>query len=616
MSLVIASNQDNEYVRDAQSIFTAWSFRNALSSTYKIPPNSQVCLQSAKVNLDGRMTVEQNNSVYYDWFGMELDPDSVGASQHAIDFSTSYPIKQEFVDKGLVGEFTTEELAQEIKDKHREYHPNRMGHHDVLRKTGTFSGFEFKYGFDADQNASKKPTATTPWSSGISANNGSYSYNTTSGVFKRINVSGNNYNTVAILQGHPLSVSNGSMKVHFNNANASSVEWGVGLSRDCPNYFVNSDTGFDFKPVYFTHEYEIADSSMGLDNQNYYEDFGVHRNDAGELVVRQSSWDVEDEIQLFSEVKYWTNASSDLNGSSRYNISTNTGGYEWVEFRVEGEKVNLYIGHSGATDLVCQVDEVSPKLSMFKPISQTCWCLHPVLYVGSSPTATTNSLHLNHFSGLNIAGYSSDTKGAKYQGWFERLSYDGYLGVPAEEHCKVVDSRVMNQPESAVVYDYIGLNASNINAYTPAMITAPNSVYVPTHNSATAQLFGFPSKSLVNVGTYNTSGTIVTLTLSSDTTPVITNQKSIFVRLNNFGQQVLNARTGNQSTILSHLPTAEVKEADIFFYEPNRDIWLDLNNPYEITTSDISIDFVYSNEQYAKTLQGQSIVVLYFRKKP
>lgn len=613
MSLVIASNQDNEYIRDEQSIFTAWSFRNALSSTYKIPPNSQVCLQSAKVNLDGRMTIEQSNSVYYDWFGMELDPESVGETQHAIDFSTSYPIKQEFVDKGLVGEFTTPELAQQIKDKHREYHPNRMGHHDVQRRTGTFSGFDFKYGFDSDQSASSKPTTTTPWSSGESANNGSYSYNTGTGVFQRINVSGNYYNTVAILQGHPLSVSNGSMRVTFQTANASGVEWGIGLSRDCPNTFVNSDTGFDFKPVYFTHEYEIADSSMDLDGQNYYLDFGVHRNASGELVVRQSSWDTDTQQMMFSEVKYWTNASSDLSGASRYDISKNTGGYHWAEFRVEGEKVNLYIGHSGSTDLVCQVDAVSPKDSMFKPISQTCWCLHPVLYVGSTPTATTNQLTLDTFSGLNIAGYSSDTSGAKYQGWFERLSLDGYFGVPAEGHCKVVDSRFMNQPENASFYDYIGLNASNINDYSPAMITAPNTVYFPSYNAATAQLFGFPNKSLVNVGTYSASGTIVTLTLTSDITPTITNQKSIFVRLNNFGQQVLNARTGNQSTILSHLPTAEVKDADIFFYEPNRDVWLDLNNPYEITTSDISIDFVYSNEQYAKTLQGQSIVVLYFR---
>ena len=70
------------------------------------------------------------------------------------------------------------------------------------------------------------------------------------------------------------------------------------------------------------------------------------------------------------------------------------------------------------------------------------------------------------------------------------------------------------------------------------------------------------------------------------------------------------------SQLKINLPTAEAKESGRFFYEPNRDVWLDLDNPYEIQTSDFGIDFVYSNEQYAKILQGQSIVVLYFRKDP
>jgi hypothetical protein len=101
---------------------------------------------------------------------------------------------------------------------------------------------------------------------------------------------------------------------------------------------------------------------------------------------------------MFSEVKYWLNASSDLSGSGRFDIATNSPKYDLFEFRVEGEKVSLYIKKDVETlDLVCQVDTVSPKESMFKPISQTCWCLHPVLYVGSTATAKTNQLTLNNF---------------------------------------------------------------------------------------------------------------------------------------------------------------------------------------------------------------------------
>ena len=405
------------------------------------------------------------------------------------------------------------------------------------------------------------------------------------------------------------------MLVNFANANASGVQWGIGLSRDCPNSTVNNNLWY--KPEYFTHEYEIADNPMLLSDQDYYLDFGVHRNASGELVVRQSSWDADTDKMMFSEVKYWTNASSDLNGSGRFDIATNSPKYDNFEFRVSGEKVSLYIKKDVETlHLVCQVDGVSPKDSMFKPVSQTCWCLHPVLFVGKNGANTTNSLTLSKFSGLEILGYNSRSKATKYMGWFERLTLgvqEGGIETPGGvRHCKQVDKRVANQPLNVTFHEYIGLNASNVTANTPAIITAPNSLYTPTYNSATTALFGFGGRSLVNVGTYSASGSIVTLTFSSDEVP-ITNQKSIFVRLNGFGQQVLNARTGNKSAILAHLPTAEIKTGGLFFYEPTRDVWLDLNNPYEISVSDISIDFVYANEQYAQNLQGQSIVVLYFR---
>jgi len=621
MSLVIASNQDNEYVRDAQSLFTPWSFRNALSSTYKIPPNSQVCLQSAKVNLDGRTTVEQNNSVYYDWFGMELDADSVVESQNAIDFSTSYPIKQQFVQVEGVAQLTTDELARAVADNHREFHPNRMGHHDcsVARTSGKdFNGYDFKYGYNAcqTQNASL-PTVNHAWNSGNIPYNGSFSWTSATGVFQRIeNASTTVHPSVAILTDKPLSTSNGSFNVEFKNANASGVPWGIALSRDCPNYFVNADRQYEFAPEYFTHNFEIASNPMGLNGQSYYEDFGVHRNKDGELVVRQSSWDSDTNQMMFSEVEYWNNASSDLSGAGRYDIGKNDDKYEWVEFRVVGEKVNLYIGHSSATDLVTQVDETSDKDTMFKPVSQTCWCLHPVLFVGKDSVNKTNSLKIAGFSGLDIPDYNSRSRASKNMGWFERLTLGvqrGGIKTPGGvKHCRSVDSRVMNQPLDNTIHDYIGLNASSVNDFKPAMITTPNDLYVPTFNSATAGIFGFNGRSLVNNGSYSTSGSIDLLTFTSDETPNATS-KSIFVRLNGFGQQVMNARTGNKSTILSHLPTAEEKTGGLFFYEPNRDVWLDLNNPYEISVSDISIDFVYSNEQYAKNLQGQSIVVLYFR---
>ena len=183
--------------------------------------------------------------------------------------------------------------------------------------------------------------------------------------------------------------------------------------------------------------------------------------------------------------------------------------------------------------------------------------------------------------------------------------------------CEAVDNRgVPNSPFGTwEVYDQLGLNASKATDYTTGMIVSPAEKYVETQSAGVAQLFGF-RESFIHQGTISALGDVILTKLTSGFIPELSSTQSIFVRLNGFGNQVLNARTGNKSTILAHLPTAEAKTSGRFFYEPNRDVWLDLDNSYEIQTSDFGIDFVYSNEQYAKILQGQSIVVLYFRKDP
>jgi hypothetical protein len=67
---------------------------------------------------------------------------------------------------------------------------------------------------------------------------------------------------------------------------------------------------------------------MGLDEAFYFEDFGVHRNEDGELVVRQAV--PEGDVLVHKEVEYWLNTNGSLSGAGRYDIDTNANDYDII----------------------------------------------------------------------------------------------------------------------------------------------------------------------------------------------------------------------------------------------------------------------------------------------
>ena len=130
MSLVICSNQekDGTTLRQNQSVYNAWSFRNPLSSTMTIPANSQVALQSCKVNVDGRVVFSRNNNnKFFHWFGDLLNLDGTTAPQ--VGNSTSHPAIVSLTndnETGQVIELSVDDFADRIQDRVRSttYHPN------------------------------------------------------------------------------------------------------------------------------------------------------------------------------------------------------------------------------------------------------------------------------------------------------------------------------------------------------------------------------------------------------------------------------------------------------------------------------------------------------------
>ena len=301
MSLVVCSNKDSDGTeRQGQSIYKAWSFRNSLSSTYTVPAQSQVALQSCKVNIDGRVVFGRNNHRFYHYMGQKVGTETpIPAGQAAtIKDTTSYPCITTLTndtDGGSIVELTVDDFAQRLQEQVRSttYHPNAKEQFtcDVIRNASSvdFLG----YSLTAKQNVSV-PTfvpATGAFEQ-FYRDDDEYAADAPSpfsyigGVFKR---EADDTTTVAcgICPSRPLSLTEGEFRVNIStasaNANASGVEWHVGLSR-----FINViDSDGYYYPYY--NDYG-KDASIRTQSQCYM-DFAVCRNIDGELVVYQDAYD-------------------------------------------------------------------------------------------------------------------------------------------------------------------------------------------------------------------------------------------------------------------------------------------------------------------------------------
>lgn len=626
MSLVICSNQDRDGSEERQrsNLNQPWSFKNQLTSTYNIPKDAQVALQSCKVNIDGRISVNKDNSLFYQYFGKKLSLD--GVTEPFMQDTPYFPVFSSAISldgPDQVKELSQEDFANELRAGIRQttYHPNKKEQTDVevLRDGSTLEFLGYKITMDqANANIAGLPPDNTFKEFYNQNSVGETRFSYTGGVFTRtgsVAVGGAAERAYGIGSFRPMNLCGGQLAVNISGtsgrANASGVEWLVGLSR-----FINNanDDGY-FYPPYAGYESDINDY-ISLDYIDGFADFAVCRNSENELIAFHSVWSTHtDGTQKLTpqSINYWENASSYFNALTAP-LDLAGKDYTDVRFEVTGERVKaeIYDNASSAWRTITEYKAGEDFDNMFKPVPQTAWCLHPVLGVGVTESAggvVTNgscTLEITTYNAVSLSVYDP-TK--LYQGgWYESMEL---LGILANT-CEIVDSRDMLSEGSGENYAQVGLNASNKVDLDNVLIVLESEIYSPSHHANTKELLGF-TKGVID--TPNDEPNPGVQIFQSRVVPDLVSSLSLFVRLDNFNQSVKNARVGNHSKILAHLTDLETKVGRQT-YEPNNLVWLDLGNTNELNVNEFSLSFSYVNEQYATILTGQSIVCLYFREKP
>jgi hypothetical protein len=642
MTSIILSNRVNERNNMGidDSIYKAWNFKNQLSSNIIIPPNSQIALQSCKINIDGTYSLNPKGDMFSQWFGQVLS-DTISEYQ-----TTSAPVQTALnigVPQGTDFSVNTETLGQVIQNALNvsSHHPNHMGYWTVERKinstTNEFEGFTYKldeYNGTTDnkstyassnfsQNQMVNNTPATNWTYGIDAG-------TNNGQFRA--TSHKNYPAVAILPELPMSLIQGELIVDFSDANGKDVNWVVGLSRS--NLVNKIKTGFPNRPSSPKYWSKQRGGDWEFD---FFCDYAVYRY-ADTLYLSHAIMKQDEtagyvggnRLGIFNKDLDYGN-TGDV--ASLYDIGTNADAYTKVKFTLFNEqiKIELLTATNVATTLYLYKDvgvDGRTKYQNLKPISQANRCLHPVLYVQTTPATADAGLDVekcicspigsngNIFNNTVLDGYNAvgNRQDGLFSGWWETARNKGFQNMAwALEQRQWNDYSVANTS----THNYLGLQNGNSNLDgSPVLIVKPSSRYEPSGNNNTANLFGFKNTGIIDIFALGSVPDATKFVANSTTTPTLVNTRALFVRLNNLPTKNINGFKGNNTTILSmlSLPSSQ-GEIGRLFYEPKNLMYVDLLNEQEIRLNSFDVSFCYVDEVFATNLSGQSVVVLHIRQK-
>jgi len=631
MSLIVCSNKADEDLDSEtnNNINKPFSFRNGLSSTYKIPKNAQVALQSVKYALEGTISLSTNSRVLYQYYGENLKEFNEFGEEATIQKnSTSVPIKTSLVDtftgtnldSNTVKTYSIAELKNEMGKQigKKIYHPNLryLSSVDLDQHTsGEFKGFKINYGFYTSTDSTipeddfAQDLSSGDIRDGVDSNLNPMEPDWTyqSGVFANA-ITTNDIPQAAILTQYPISLYNGILKVNFSVANENNKEWAVGLSR-----FVNqTDEHGRIFPSYYSI---LKGGNQQLDDVIGFYDYLVCRK-GNLLKVYHTPYDSTDGADKEICSREVTPLVVD------YDLSTNSQNYESVVFQCKGQQIviELIKNDSNVTTLY-QYDETKGNDEQLKAICQSNWNMYPVLYLQAKEDGEdTSSLEVLEYTGVQshdpaFSGWEINDGDSS---WYNSVEDTNNIQYACELETRIWNDNAESGREEYIVYR--GIDEDNgVIDLTNVLITKPSNLYSPSVGANTSYFLGFVSNTPTADVTYGDGSTHGTSTriFTSSNVPILVTNKSMFVKLENLTQQSMNAFQGNRSTIIGHVPRFDGQDTiGRIYYEPNTLLFLDLNNSNEMNISSFDISLCHINEQFAESLTGQTIVTLYIREKP
>ena len=656
MSLIITSNIEDELDADNTSnIFKPFSYQNPLLDTMRIPPNSQIALQSAKINKNEEIVLNEGNKKFGNYFGLPLD-----ATAANIESSTSVPFVGDLgsdlrrgdttLADGQRKTVTIAETALFIQDalEERTYHPSLIT--NAVKGTGTdtepqipvganvavtpkytgkvWDGFQWVF---TQQTAITKKSADFNFVDISEGKTGQFSAVGTNGIAG----TGADPGFQVQARNQPISQNDGECQFDFSAANTSGLRssWFVGLSRVSTE---KPTTGRTAPSNYDPGRGGTDGSGLGLSNCGgaMFSDICVMRVGTFLRVFQSGvrSGGGGDTDLIMNEIEYYGQTAGggniNANFTEVYNLQTNAVGanYEKVKFKLTNEHISIFLiddkdAEVLLVDNITNASKGAVKNQLTNPTTCAKWAMYPTMGArGAGRTIIIDALQ--HYTSYPDLALSISEDPAVYDWWIYSEQQNG------ARWAKTLESRPFNDFTSDVVLTPQLLTAADaMDGYDNQIITAPlkgpgsvntaqrASVFLNTKACNTSSTFGFK---YTPVSSKETGINTLVITILSAQQPSVVSNVSLFVRLGNFTQLSTNARMGTRSKIVGTLPRFDNSgsETGALYFEPNEKTYIDINNPNEITINSFDVDLCFDNERLATSLVGKTVVIFHIRQKP
>ncbi len=625
MSLVITSNVGQENNPEFSEVFKPYSYQNRLLNTMRIPPNSEIALQSAKINKNGLFILDRTNADFCHYFGTPIGVDATkiaaGEEIEDLDSSTTQPFRGvigagEAFNAGGKNERNIEDMTADLQRgvDACAFHPSLIrtkgtsfeSSIEVAAKyNATTNGFE-GFSFVSTQETAALTTrvaADIEWTD-ISKNN-AYNFNQNAGTVTSTDAAG------FYVQNREFPIAQNGGVAAFDITGANTGPWMCGLSRINKPIDIGGGDFAHLPPYFDTTQYGTSLSGRFIQGQFRYADIAVCRVD-GNIRVFQAGSDTGTAAgRKFVRGTYMNEIIYYGAHNANYNNILNANNVEKVKFTLNNEEMKIEVYDNKNFKLLCDFTTLAAagatKNECFNPINAAQWAMYPVC-ASSGAAAGGKAITLDSIDHYPNYPVYTDNLYDEYDwwGWSQQNNQTVF--------CLELEKRPWNDASNATQLPPQGIDSKGMDNYSSVFITAKSVAYGDSTNEcASSRLLGFKDQP-VSVPTA-TSKTVTTNVSSS--VPKLVSNISLFIRLNNFTQNSINARQGTTSKIVAHLPRFDNSgnETGGLYFEPHEKTYLSLGNTDELLINSFDVDIVYENETLCTALTAKTVVCFHIRQK-